>query len=228
MQWCIWVLGRVCVGRGASFLHYLYNKESLSSLPLQWGLTFFIIFTTRTHFLHYLYNSDSLSSLPLQEGLAFFITFTTWMGHFQNFELGAQCIKVDGPIDAVVDIQLVDVEVGESHAQGVVGEHSHEDPVQDLGNVLHAQWWDPHNEHRQHGEQACKPAWHRHCYWSQFICTHPHQHSMANTLNSVYPHSPTPTWHSTYAVSEFSLSTPTHTNTSSKSLANGKRINWFV
>ena len=61
------------------------------------------------------------------------------MGHFQNFELGAQCIKVDGPIDAVVDIQLVDVEVGESHAQGVVGEHRHEDPVQDLGNVLHAQ-----------------------------------------------------------------------------------------
>ena len=119
------------------FLHYIHNKDSLSSLPLQ-GLTFFIIFT-RTHLLHYLYNSDSLSSLPLQEGLAFFITFTTRMRHFQNFELGAQCIKVDGPIDAVVDIQLVDVEVGESHAQGVVGEHSHEDPVQDLGNVLHAQ-----------------------------------------------------------------------------------------
>ena len=117
------------------------------------------------------------------------------MGLFQKFEPGAQCIKVDAPIDAVVDVQLVDVEVGESHAQGVVGEDSHEDPVQDLGNVLHAQRWDPHDEHCQHGEQACNPAWHRHHYSSQFIPTHPHQHSMANT------------------VSELSLSTLTHTNT---------------
>ena len=82
------------------------------------------------------------------------ITFATRMGYVQHFELRAECVKINGPIDTVVNIELVDVEVGESHAKGVVGKHSHEHPVQDVGNVLHVQRRDPHNEHCQHGEQT--------------------------------------------------------------------------
>ena len=80
-------------------------------------------------------------------------TFATWIGPVEPFQLRADLIQVEDWIDAEIHVKFVDVEVRESHAQGIVREEGHENPVQDISNVCYLEGWDPHDEDSQHGEQ---------------------------------------------------------------------------